>query len=311
MTEDPKYVGMKPPQSPDAVVQKYKQGLKERAAAAGKKSRGEVTIPNIASAEKAYNPSKDRPMTLANIGQAQQNMAKVTDGKAKGTLSTETLAGLRELKEITDKERAKMEPVAQETEKTDPKPEMAPEPEKEKPTPAAQTDALASMDDLELELMMSRIRSDVINNDKERKAVEARLKDIDLSEGLATGEFTQLVPVVPGKLEIMYRTVSQVENDNFRRILFNWNAEDARAQTLAGERYGLMQTIAAVVRINGNEMPKHFDLSNKQFDEKTFLSKFELVSSYPTPLIHCLGVHAFWFDQRVRKLFTADALKNG
>jgi len=307
MPDQPKRVGV--PNGPDDIVARYQQGLAKRAKAASEAQRGDFKMPNLANADKAYDPKKDRPMTLSEMGQAQQNMQQVAQGEEKGSLSPETVKGLQALQQASQEEvkrqnQAPSQPTVEEE-------KGSPEKEEFKASPDQVAESLDSMDDLDLDIMMQRVRNDIINNETERKAIEARVDEIDLEEGLATGEFTQDVPIRPGKLVVKFRTVSPMENDHLRRILFNWNAEDARAQALSGERYGLMQTVASVVKINGTQLPRHVDQQSEEFDEKVFLQKYTLFSKYPTPLIHALGTHAFWFDSRVRKLFTTENLKNG
>lgn len=314
MSDKPKFVGMQ--STPDAVVTGYQQAAKKRAEQRREAARGTTLpkIPNLAQANKSFNPHKDPPMTLNQMAEAQANIDKVIKGDEPARLSQDTVAGLAAIRQAAEEERKKMTPETQQADTPAEKEDTATaEPTKkrsEAQDKAAAEEALNSMDDMDLELLMNRVRSDVINNERERKAVEKRVKEIDLASGLATGEFTQVVPIKPTVFEVEYRTTSQMENDHMRRILFNWNAEDARVATMSAERYGLMQTVAAIVRINGEKMPKHID-EKGNFDEKTFLAKYKLISGYPTPLIHSLGTHAYWFDERVRKLFTSVNLKNG
>ena len=166
---------------------------------------------------------------------------------------------------------------------------------------------------MELDLLLERVKSDVINNERERKEIEKRVEPIDLGQGLVTGEWTQTVPIKEGVLTVKFRTLSAQENEAFRALIFRWNAEDPQAINLSSERFGLMQTVAAIVSISGNAFPSHMRREGARlvFDEEIFLTKYYQVSSYAAPLIHALGTHAFWFDQRVRKMFTSDNLKNG
>jgi uncharacterized protein YajQ (UPF0234 family) len=318
----PQFVGL--PQSPDSVVSDYAEGVRKRRDARQEAAReGRPKLPNLLRADKQYNPSKDTPMTLDQMAQAQETMDRVSRGEEKAQAKPETIRGLQAIKEYSDKEHARMDAeVAEKTPEEEKPKDEEPKASSKEPTKKKSpkdmsddevNDTLASMDDMDLELLMERVRSDIINNEVERRAIDAKVKDIDLASGLATGEFTQTVPIKKG-IEVTYRTVSQMENDNMRRILFNWNAEDARVATLAAERYGLMQTVCALVQINGTKLPRHLkDDGNGTYEflEEVFLQKYKLVSSYPSPMIHMLGTHAFWFDQRVRKLFTVETVKNG
>lgn len=304
----PKFVGVSDP-GDDPVVNRYRQGIVERAKAAAADNR--VAIPNLAAASAEYRPEKDGPMTLGQIAQAQENIRTMSEPNTpKATLKPETIAGLRALSEqvAAQQQLAAPEPVKEPEKAEPPKKSVTRLTEEEK-------QELAETSDLDFDLMMSRLRSDVINNVEERKAVEARLKPMDLTDGLLTGEWKQHVPIHPGKLEVVFRTITPLENEEIRRALLKEAMEDERTARFAGERYGFMQTVAAVHSINGSELPKHLTAPDKgtgrRFMWDIFQKKVDIFMAYPGPLIQALGTHAHWFDLRVRALFTSSALKNG
>lgn len=178
------------------------------------------------------------------------------------------------------------------------------------------SEALSSLDDLEFERLLRGIQNDVINNEKQRESVKKRVKDIDLIAGLANNEFTQEVEIVPG-LRVIYRSISAEESSQLRLILYNMTAKDKRLETVAAELLGLLQTVCAVTRLNGTAFPPHMISKTQggptEFDENAFTAKYETFRRYPVALIHALGTHGFWFDQRVRELFAhaGEALGNG
>ena len=272
----------------------------------------------MAAAMSEYRPERDGPMTLSAIAQAQENIRAMTDSP-KPVLKPETLAGLRALHEATSQQREGTPDAVAATAAPTP---TAAEPAKEDQkklksiTRDDEREAFAESSDLDVDLMMERMRSDVINNAEERKAVEARLKPMDLADGLLTGEWRQHVPIQPGKLEVMFRTITPLENEEIRRHILGEILADERQARWSGERYGFMQTVAAVHSINGQELPRHLTTPDKgaagrKFLWDVFAKKVDLFMAYPGPLIHALGTHAHWFDLRVRSLFSASALKNG
>lgn len=306
----PKFVGVAP--GPDDVVSDYAKGVAARAAKR-RESQDGPKIPNLAQAQAQYDPSKDQRMTLDQIAKAQDGIKAVLgESTEKPQLRQETIAGLAGIKAYADRENKKMSDNRPPNDAND---EVQPDEAPPRPlTKAEAEDVVSNLDDMDLELLMERVRSDIINNESQRKLIDSLVDPIDLTDGLSIGEFSQLVPIRKGQFEVKFRTVSQIENDNFRRILFNQASEDARVAQLATERYGLMQTVAAVVRIQGKEFPKHLTRDGNgtaSFNEEIFMNKYALISSYPSPLIHALGTHAYWFDLRVRKLFTIASLKNG
>lgn len=297
----PKAVGVNV--SNDPVVRKYTAGIAERAKEAARGNK--VPIPDLAVAASTYRPGKDAPMTLSQIAEAQENI-RTMDGTEKKTLSADTIAGLKALHEQT----AQQAPVV-----TESQPEEKPV-EKKSFTKLSEDEkrAAAETADLDFDVMMARLRNDIINNEEERKAVEERLKPMDLSDGLLTGEFKQLVPIKPGQLEVMFRSLSPLENGEMRKQILKTIIEDETFANMSGEELSFMQTVASVHMLNGQEMPSHFKAGSGRgriFDWEAFSRKLDLFRSYPGPLIHALSTHAHWFDLRVRKLFSTASLKNG
>lgn len=304
--QPPKAVGVNV--SKDPVVSRYTAGIVERAKAAGKKDR--VPIPDLGAAAAQYRPGKDAPMTLSQIAEAQENIKHMSADEQKTTLSPATVAGLRALNEQV---------AAQQGPPTPPQapqpPQVEQAPEKKSVTKLTEDEKRAALEtsDLDYDLMFARLRNDVINNDKEREEVEKRLKPMDLIQGITTGEFTQHVPIVPGALEVVYRSISPLENEEIRRKLLEEIIEDERIAALQGEKLAMWQTVAAVKLLNGQEMPSHISTAGgvATFLWPVFERKTKLFMSYPGPLIHSLSTNAYWFDLRVRKLFSSTALKNG
>lgn len=247
-------------------------------------------------------------MTLGQIAQAQENIRNM-DEPQKSRLSSESVAGLQALSAQIAEQRAQTAPAAP----------AAPAQEEEKrkslTLTEAEKDRLNETADIDFDLMMQRTKSDVINNNVERMAVEKRLKPMDLTDGILTGEFKQFVPInADGKLNVTFRTITPLENEEIRRKMLEMVLEDERFSNIIGEKYGFMQTVAAVLSINGQELPKHLmagEKGGRSFNWDIFNKKVELFMAYPGPLIHALGTHAHWFDLRVRALFTTAALKNG
>jgi len=310
MAQDPKLIGVDP-KTPDDVLENYKKGIAARAQAQRAARPG---LPNLAQANEQYKPGKDRPMTLGQMGEAQR---AVEPPKGTPGLSEDTVAGLKAMAEHARATLKKEVAVEQpQTTKAEAKPEVKSDDKDRTPDDLRRKQVdehLKELDDLEFDRVMRSIQNDVINNDTEKTAVKARVKPIDLTEGLATGEFTQDVPI-NSALTIRYRTVSPAENQSIRLLLFQWIDKDPRREALSAELYGLMLSVASIVRINTQELPSHLDGTSayeKTFNEDVFTKKFSLISGYPMPLVHAIGVHGAWFDQRVRELFTSETLKNG
>lgn len=182
-------------------------------------------------------------------------------------------------------------------------------PEKEVETASQEEIAhmVEQMDEFELDAYSRMLEEDMLNNTNRRKAIEKRLKPMDLSDLITEGEVQQKVPIVPGKLEVTYRSVSSGEDLEVKRMLYNIRKEVPRYQL---DAYSIMSLTLAIYAINGHPLPDHRDESGN-FNETRFRRKFELVKKYPLQLVADLGVNYIWFDVRVKKLFSVESLGNG
>lgn len=303
----------KPPGPLHPAVARYKKGLEDRAKAAGDAKRAtEPKVPNLMAAANQYNPQQDGPMTLGQVAQAQANQEAVVAGEAdpKKKLSDATIAGLAALKQEVDNSQ----PTPQAAPAAPVSPAKVEQVERPEPISIDSNDGGVMADalsDLDVELMLRRMREDVIQNKAQEEALEKRLKPIDFAEGIMTGEFKQVIPIRDG-LTIVMRTLTPLENEEIRKIILEMQLQDNRETGLAAERLSFMQTVAAVFSINGEEFPSHVSRAGGEtrFNQEVFLKKYSLFSNYPSPFIHTLTTHAYWFDRRVRRLFTVDVAKN-
>lgn len=181
-------------------------------------------------------------------------------------------------------------------------------------------EAIEVMDDLEIEHLMRGIQNDVINNKREREHVNnpenKRLSEIDFAEGIANGEFTQWVDVIPKRLKVQYRTLSPMELQAIRLWIFDKVTKDPRFDKISGEMFGLGMLVASVVQMGGTKYPDHLKRRgqgtyNAEFNDEVFEAKYAQFICMPQQLIHAIGVHGQWFDMRVREMFTSDYAKNG
>lgn len=279
----------------------YNAGLVERIK---KQAQNKPPIPNLLAAASNYQPGKDPPMTLSQMADAQKNILNVTEDTPRPKLGAETLAGLNALQQQAQAAQAAAAAAAA------PSPQPAAAPSKFTTEEKARLEETSDMD---FDLMLARMSSDAINNEEERKAVEARVAPMNLADGLVSNEWTQHVPIKPGVLNVTFRSTTGVESEALRQLVLLETQDNPKAASMAGERLGFFQVVAAIKMINGQEYANHlvFNGTMQVFDKDIFMSKVNALSMKPSLLIHSLQVHAYWFDRRVRDLFSTTALKNG
>jgi hypothetical protein len=143
-----------------------------------------------------------------------------------------------------------------------------------------------------------------------RKKIEGRLEDLDLADMIMKREIQQDITVVPGKFTVTLRTFSQKENLWMLQYIFDFPG----SQLYTRELLSTCQLVCSVVGINGKMLPEHranVGQSNEQVDKAAFEKKKDVISSFPVALIADISVQQIWFQDRINRLFSFEALKNG
>lgn len=144
--------------------------------------------------------------------------------------------------------------------------------------------------------------------EKLRANIEARLAPIDIGQYLVSGgEVTQLVPIVPGKLEIRFRTVTEYEEGWVDTYLSKQGSLSNRQILRALNECSLACYIESV---NGTKWPpavgRDGQVIPQNIDDRLGRVR-KMHSSVFALLVQNLG----WFIDRVNKSLTVEALGNG
>jgi hypothetical protein len=290
-------------QPPPSTVKSYSTGVQARARESQQEKRANPVFPNLGEAAMTPRTSDEPLRTLQQLGEQQRADAQSPDPAARA-LSDETVKGLTAIRQEQEKKAA--EQARQEAAAAEALPKATEEDEYDPEGP----------DDIALMRAMKAARADVARNERERLAVAARVPEIDLAEGLVTGEFTQLVPVVPGKLTVKYRCLSTGEFDQLRLFLINKVQADKRLNDISASLLSFYQTVASIGRINETVYAAHMAPDSSgfglDFQAELFEAKVRKFAAFPSVLMATLNIHGVWFERRVQELFvTAEALKNG
>lgn len=169
---------------------------------------------------------------------------------------------------------------------------------------------LGDLDAYEIDQLQRKLQKDILNNDEQRKIIEARCKEFDLSELIMTGAVAQVVPIIPGVFEPEFQSYTGEEDLTVKRLV----GIEARSRQ-AGDRYvldmySLMGLTVALRAVNKQPLPDHRNEVG-EFDEERFQTKYAIVSRFNYHMLSSMLVNWFWFDMRVRKLFRTESLGNG
>lgn len=147
----------------------------------------------------------------------------------------------------------------------------------------------------------------ILNNKKRRKEIEARCEPMNFEDLLISNEVAQTVPIIPGKFEPRYRSLTPEESLFIKKLM-------SREQTVNDqymlEKYGLLQLTCSITSINGVPLPDHRGKDGTP-DEELFQTKLKVITKKSGYIVADLGINYAWFDLRVRRLINPDDLKNG
>lgn len=260
--------------------------------------RREGVFPNLGEAAMTQTPGA-APRTLAEIAAQQRADAENPEAaKERKGLSPETIEGLRAVK--AEQERAEAEARARE------------------PVAAQGAGDVTDRDideafvnDPELRRALREAREEDRRNARERAAIAERCAPIDLSSGLVDGDFSQLVPIVPGQLEVKFKCLTTGDFEALRLFLLDRVDKEPRLQDVMPSTLSFYQTVASVQKLNKTTFPSIYG-ADGSFSAEAFGRKLKIFEALPAPLIATLNRHGVWFERRVQDLFaTPEALKNG
>lgn len=141
-----------------------------------------------------------------------------------------------------------------------------------------------------------------------RKAIESRVDEIDIGEYLMAGEVRQTVPIIPDKLEIVFKTVSDLEES------FVDNKISGEPTTITNRQFlRKMNELALVIHIysvNGTKWPTLIN-GDGNINEDSVEARLRHIRKLSSPVFNLLTQNLSWFIERVNKGLTASALGNG
>lgn len=147
----------------------------------------------------------------------------------------------------------------------------------------------------------------ILNNKKRRKEIEGRCEPMNFEDLILKDEVRQTVPIIPGKFEPRFRTLSPEESLFIKQYL----AKDTnQSDAYSAEKFSLCQITCSLVALNGADLPDHRKPDGTP-DEDLFKLKLKKMMKKSGYIIADLSINYYWFDIRVRRLIAPDALGNG
>lgn len=150
-------------------------------------------------------------------------------------------------------------------------------------------------------------RNTPIDNPTTRAAIEERCSELDFADMLVSGRVSQLVPIIPGKLEVEFRSLRTSDNMWIEAKAFQI-ADEYKARVWAG----YARLTATIASLNGTPLVEHLD-KDGVVNEDAFDKKYAQVTALNEKLVESLFANMSWFEDRMAQLFSNDfeQIKNG
>jgi hypothetical protein len=229
-------------------------------------------------------------------------------------LRPETVQGLKDLQELSKQQQMTPEQRAAVDAKAESEVEEGPAGASSKVgAPMSEEEAqrrIELMDSFDYDSLRQAINVDLLNNKHQRDLIESRLEELDITDIILKNRVTQRVPIVPGKFEVTYRSMTGSDDLALKRLLMQESKSVEVTERFLLDKYAFMAIACGVVAVNSNNLPEHLN-NQGDFDESSFWKKFEWVMKRPLHMLSSIGVNHTWFEMRVRKLFVAEKVGNG
>jgi hypothetical protein len=139
-----------------------------------------------------------------------------------------------------------------------------------------------------------------------RRKIEGACSEMDFADLVITGRVSQQVPILPNKLEVVYRSLLGSETYWIGRSAESRGGSPAAMQ----EWMGYARLSLSVVQVNGVDIPGD---SDRDLSDSTFGERFNALMGMGEPVLRMLLVNLGWFNVRVDGLYADDfgPLKNG
>ena len=142
---------------------------------------------------------------------------------------------------------------------------------------------------------------------KVRAAIEARCSVLDIGQYLMGGELLQTVPIVPDKLVVKFRTVTDLEEVYVDDALSKDEKMTGRQFVRRTNEWALATHVHS---LNGVKWAKIFD-GDGTVSDKAMDQRMGNVRKLNSPVFNLLMTNLSWFLDRVNNSLTLEALGNG
>ena len=170
--------------------------------------------------------------------------------------------------------------------------------------------------------LLEEFKRSPLSSKKRRLEIEARCPPMEIDDLLVYGELRQIVPILPNRLEVTYRSTNG-EEDLFVKRIATYDEpppgsesklilldEQKYTNRFLMDRYLTLTLTAGIHAVNGRALPPFTDNTGTPQSELFWL-KFKALKRYPAALLHDISINYSWFTSRLEKLtLSPEAMKD-
>ena len=149
---------------------------------------------------------------------------------------------------------------------------------------------------------------ELTQEEKLRKVIESRLDEIDIGQYLMSGEVKQTVSIIPGKLEVVFKSVTDLEESYVDTVISKEPGNISNRQFL--RKMNELALCIHIYSVNNNKWPTVID-GDGTINEESINSRLRHIQKLSSPVFNMLTQNLSWFIDRINESLTASALGNG
>ena len=149
---------------------------------------------------------------------------------------------------------------------------------------------------------------ELTQEEKLRKVIESRIEEIDIGQYLMSGEVKQDVSIIPSKLEVTFKSVTDLEESYVDTVISKEPGNISNRQFL--RKMNELALAIHIYSVNGNKWPTVID-GDGTINEQSIESRLRHIRKLSSPVFNMLSQNLSWFIDRINNSLTASALGNG
>lgn len=148
----------------------------------------------------------------------------------------------------------------------------------------------------------------VTQEEKLRAVIESRVTPIDIGQYLMSGEVKQVVSIIPDKLEVVFKSVTDLEESYVDTVISKEPGNISNRQFL--RKMNELALCIHIFSVNDNKWPTVID-GDGTVNEEAIETRLRHIRKLSSPVFNMLTQNLSWFIDRINESLTASALGNG